>query len=521
MNRIDINTNITNVVKKYLTSFSKSLVSRFYNRTEIDKKMANIDARSEIGKELSICTAVTSSNITYNENSFIQFDKVILNINNDIQTSNDKTLFTLKANKTYEVSGKIMLLATSVSGFLTTFLYNYTDNINIAGISSVSTNFNSNQTNESNFVRIIKVDNKDIQIGIKMSSGIPGVIIQPRMTSINIKEIGRTVVIDPAQQIDKTTGIQDTPLGHIMPFVGINAPAHYLICDGSTYNITDKRDLANYFLTEFGSINYFGGDGVTTFAVPDLRGKTPVGLNALDSDFTKINNIGGEKTHQLTVSEMPKHSHDGKASVHDVDSSDSQGYPKSNYHNSFRTSDRAQTYSTKAGAISTTGGNTDHNNMQPYIVVNFAIKFEKTYFMNYSPQYAGFDTKTLFEGTANTSGDYVLNDDINNYQFLYVYGDINNGSDKSMTVIDVSAISPTEALSYFQYVNGYYNIRFTIGGKKLTYIDSTIGSAWTSYNARISKIVGVKSGSMNVEDFNITDAETDSGVADIWNEVGM
>jgi hypothetical protein len=43
MGRIDINTNITNIVKKYITSLSKSIVSRFYSKTDIDKKMANID----------------------------------------------------------------------------------------------------------------------------------------------------------------------------------------------------------------------------------------------------------------------------------------------------------------------------------------------------------------------------------------------------------------------------------------------------------------------------------------------
>ncbi|WP_459482561.1 phage tail protein [Clostridium saccharoperbutylacetonicum] len=520
MNRIDINTNITNVVKKYLTSFSKSLVSRFYNKVEIDKKIANIDARSEIGKELSICTAITSSNITYNENSFIQFDKVILNINNDIQTSNDKTLFTLKANKTYEISGKVMLLATSVSGFLTTFLYNYTDNINIVGISSVSTNFNSNQTNESNFVRIIKVDNKDIQIGIKMSSGTPGVIIQPGMTSINIKEIGRTVLIDPAQQIDKESGIQDTPVGHIMSIMGLKASPHYLACDGSVYNIVDYQKLANYFLTEFGSINYFGGDGVTTFAVPDMRELVPVGAEQnttktiASHDVYKVGQFKDDQVQKVTGSYVGILKSDGSASGAVI---------KKN----------TGTYTWGSGGFGSSGGgfdidsslvtrtdttNTTHGKQ---IGVLFCIKFEPTYFMNYSPQYAGFDTKTLFEGTANSSGDYVLSDDINNYQFLYVYGDISNGLDKSMTVIDVSAISPTETLGYFQYVNGYYNIRFTIGGKKLTFIDFTIGSAWSSYNARISKIVGVKSGSMNIEAFNITDAETDNGVADIWNEVGM
>lgn len=64
-----------------------------------------------------------------------------------------------------------------------------------------------------------------------------------------------------------------TPIGTIISVMGNHAPSHYLICDGSTYNISQYSDLADYFEQEFGSKNYFGGDGTTTFAVPDLRGE--------------------------------------------------------------------------------------------------------------------------------------------------------------------------------------------------------------------------------------------------------
>lgn len=64
-----------------------------------------------------------------------------------------------------------------------------------------------------------------------------------------------------------------TPVGTIISIMSNHAPAGYLICDGTIYNINDYKELANHFLTEFGSKNYFGGDGTTTFAVPDLRGE--------------------------------------------------------------------------------------------------------------------------------------------------------------------------------------------------------------------------------------------------------
>lgn len=64
-----------------------------------------------------------------------------------------------------------------------------------------------------------------------------------------------------------------TPVGTVISIMGNDAPQHYLKCDGSIYNIVDYEELANYFDEQFGSSNYFGGNGTTTFAVPDLQGE--------------------------------------------------------------------------------------------------------------------------------------------------------------------------------------------------------------------------------------------------------
>lgn len=88
-----------------------------------------------------------------------------------------------------------------------------------------------------------------------------------------VQEIGRQIVIDPVEHVNDSQGIEDTPVGHIIAHMGTVAPKHYLICDGTEYNITDYPYLAQHILVEFGSYNYFGGDGTTTFAVPDLRGE--------------------------------------------------------------------------------------------------------------------------------------------------------------------------------------------------------------------------------------------------------
>lgn len=73
--------------------------------------------------------------------------------------------------------------------------------------------------------------------------------------------------------INYTQSYGDTPLGTIISYMGITPPDEYLSCDGTTYNIQDYWELAEFIKTQFGSYNYFGGDGTTTFAVPDLRGE--------------------------------------------------------------------------------------------------------------------------------------------------------------------------------------------------------------------------------------------------------
>ena len=67
--------------------------------------------------------------------------------------------------------------------------------------------------------------------------------------------------------------VPGVPTGTVLPFMGNTAPTGYVICDGTEYNISSHINLANFIKEQFGSYNYFGGDGETTFKVPDLRGE--------------------------------------------------------------------------------------------------------------------------------------------------------------------------------------------------------------------------------------------------------
>lgn len=85
-----------------------------------------------------------------------------------------------------------------------------------------------------------------------------------------------------------------TPVGEIISYMGTVAPANYLICDGAEYPIAEYPYLAQHFNNNFGSVNFFGGDGETTFAVPDLRGEFLRGTGA----NSHVATISGGRTYK-------------------------------------------------------------------------------------------------------------------------------------------------------------------------------------------------------------------------------
>lgn len=123
---------------------------------------------------------------------------------------------------------------------------------------------------EYDFTQICQYTNetdKDCEIGLYVNDiNVPDALSP--LSSMTVQEIGRQVLIDPVEYINTTQGIEDTPVGHIISHMGTTAPKHYLICDGTEYGITDYPYLAQHIEDNFGSVNFFGGDGVNTFAVP-------------------------------------------------------------------------------------------------------------------------------------------------------------------------------------------------------------------------------------------------------------
>lgn len=101
-------------------------------------------------------------------------------------------------------------------------------------------------------------------------------VFQPKTLSesITVDGVIVTTVEGVLQALNNLVNKKDkTPIGTIISFMGVTAPSGYLSCDGSILAISEYSDLADFIETQFGSVNFFGGNGTTTFAVPDLRGE--------------------------------------------------------------------------------------------------------------------------------------------------------------------------------------------------------------------------------------------------------
>ena len=140
-------------------------------------------------------------------------------------------------------------------------------------------------------------------------------------------------------------------------------PSGWLTCDGSAVSRSTYATLFALISTTFGS-----GDGSTTFNLPDFRGNVPVGYKNGDANFGTLGQTGGEVTHTLLTAETPAHTH--------IVGEDSGGGGSGT--NVLATTAVASKQSGDAShpGITTTsiGSGTAHNNLQPYLAINFIIK---------------------------------------------------------------------------------------------------------------------------------------------------
>lgn len=161
-------------------------------------------------------------------------------------------------------------------------------------------------------------------------------------------------------------------LGEIRMFAGNFAPTGWAFCQGQLLPIAQNQALFALLGTTY------GGDGRTTFALPDLRGRVPVGFGQGPGlSYKDLGQQFGTETVTLTTAQMPAHSH----TVNAVTSEGNQNLPTNSLPANTKTldkeySDAASNTTMKSGMIGITGSSQPVNISQPSLGVNFIIALQ-------------------------------------------------------------------------------------------------------------------------------------------------
>ena len=155
---------------------------------------------------------------------------------------------------------------------------------------------------------------------------------------------------------------------------GFNFPPRgFAFCDGQILPINQNQALFSLLGT------IYGGDGRVTFALPDLRGRVPAHVGqSPGGDLVDLGQRRGEETNTLTVQEMPSHTHGVNATGNQASSSSAAGNALSSQarRGIAMYNDQGTRTSMNANTISNTGAGQQHNNMQPYLTISFAIALQ-------------------------------------------------------------------------------------------------------------------------------------------------
>lgn len=172
--------------------------------------------------------------------------------------------------------------------------------------------------------------------------------------------------------VPPTSNFNLLPVGMVAPFAGANLPAGYLWCNGQAISRSIYSSLFGAIGTVFGV-----GDNSTTFNVPDIRGRFPLGKDNMGgsaasrvtsaslggADSIVLGGDGGEETHQLVIAEMPAHDH--TLTVGTTTGGAQNGLNKEAFNSIVSTND----------FIANTGSGAVHNTMPPWVAFNYIIRY--------------------------------------------------------------------------------------------------------------------------------------------------
>ncbi len=157
-------------------------------------------------------------------------------------------------------------------------------------------------------------------------------------------------------------------IAEIRIFAGNFAPRSWAFCDGQLLPISQNTALFSLIGTTY------GGDGRTTFALPDLRSRAPIHKGNGGGSTYSLGQKGGEETHTLAAGEMPSHTHVIQGSADTATQSDPTGNVLAQSTQLYRQS--TNLVDMISGTMTNQGGGQAHDNMQPYLAVNFCIALQ-------------------------------------------------------------------------------------------------------------------------------------------------
>ena len=152
-------------------------------------------------------------------------------------------------------------------------------------------------------------------------------------------------------------------VGEIRMFAGTFAPAGWMFCDGAPLPISENETLFQLLGTTY------GGDGESTFNLPDLRGRVPIHQG---NGFT-LAETGGAEEITLTTNQIPSHTHPALASTAGAQQSSPGDLVLAAVTGTDIYSGDSPYGNMAAQAIGPVGGSQPHTNFQPYLCVNFII----------------------------------------------------------------------------------------------------------------------------------------------------
>lgn len=475
------------------------------------------------------------------------------NINNIIQIDNN-----------YYIS----LKADSIYSFNISFrLYDTAANYGIIGITDTNENIifsedyqcQASQWDYSSFSFTYKATS-DIKICLKLISA-SATIDSISNCSIVIQKIAQPVVVEYNKYNEVSNPLttenisQENPIGSIINYSGTTIPTHFLLCDGSILNIADYPELAQHFIDSYGKSNYYGGDGITTFAVPNLND-----MEVLKTDVTpNMTSATAPSPYIVTYSSQYNTTYAAwkafnKSTADIWSSSTSTGDITLDFANktgvsifritsrndeslgpttapkdfSLQGSDDGITFTTIQSFTGETGWgaaetrtykldavanyryyrlNVTANNGYTYVQIAeitfliqtfvYCIKSEPTHYA--VNQYGGFEKTVLFDGNANAAGNYSLEDNIENYDFLLVEGNVSNTNTSELNTYGTINIIPVSSVVYNHMHQFMYNSSTADATIRLTYsflsnqilrIDSTTFTGVTS--VQVTKVTAIK-----------------------------